>query len=555
LSGQLAATLKQMLPTTDERVWFIRRLHVDLDLNAGWNEAHISRVWARHLAVAVARAIVSGADGGNVLWFASRPAYLARFLVDLARGQAWDKWYYESFDGLKMLPVSAALRTVLCDDPTIGQAALSQLSAADLRTLTGQLAAPDAERVLTALCAGCPTESAAVSVAERIASAVAACPTDFVSFIHEGTRAFYWYQHVIRRDPHLAGAIQQEIVRALCCLARLTLQSDTAALLRALGHGDPGDIVRCVGPRDAERLRILHHVPLAVLRTMIPRVTHEAVPETSRVQGVRYTPFGGVFLLLPILARLPLDALTQDWEGIADARAASILRMMLVARCYGPQGQAIVRDPLLRDLFEISPSVDQRELDVWQRSVLAPHSEAVVDCLRDWLRANYDASDEGHEATVCKAGCRVTVLLSDGDACDFWQDVRIESAGSRQGPGPAVAARVQQRVAGDVHFLLPGERTAEEPPEAAAALMFAAHTVLRAFSRRLPGFARSSLPYLAANFLDLRGSLEDEAERRVVRLEKPPLDVVLQMSGAARGSYCVNWLDCRPFVLFSVESR
>jgi len=82
------------------------------------------------------------------------------------------------------------------------------------------------------------------------------------------------------------------------------------------------------------------------------------------------------------------------------------------------------------------------------------------------------------------------------------------------------------------------------------ALSVAAQGVLRAFARRLPGFAGSSLPYLYSNFLDFTASLEDEPERRVVRLGRPPLDIVLNMTGMARKEYRLDWLDERPLVLF-----
>ncbi|PYS76797.1 MAG: hypothetical protein DMF66_12790, partial [Acidobacteria bacterium] len=68
--------------------------------------------------------------------------------------------------------------------------------------------------------------------------------------------------------------------------------------------------------------------------------------------------------------------------------------------------------------------------------------------------------------------------------------------------------------------------------------------------RRLPGFATSGLAYLFGNFLDFAGSLEDEEARRVVRVGRPPLNLVLMLTGMNRSSYRLNWLDERPFVLF-----
>ena len=60
----------------------------------------------------------------NVRHFPSRAAYLASFLADLAFGTARSQWYYQSFAGLNALPLSAALRTALCDDSRTGKQAL-----------------------------------------------------------------------------------------------------------------------------------------------------------------------------------------------------------------------------------------------------------------------------------------------------------------------------------------------------------------------------------------------------------------------------------------------
>jgi hypothetical protein len=73
---------------------------------------------------------------------------------------------------------------------------------------------------------------------------------------------------------------------------------------------------------------------------------------------------------------------------------------------------------------------------------------------------------------------------------------------------------------------------------------------MRTFARRLPGFANSSLPYLLANVLDVSARVDEEDERRVVTLGRPPLQYVLGASGLARSTYRLHWLDGRPFVLF-----
>jgi hypothetical protein len=83
------------------------------------------------------------------------------------------------------------------------------------------------------------------------------------------------------------------------------------------------------------------------------------------------------------------------------------------------------------------------------------------------------------------------------------------------------------------------------------ALSVAAQHLMLSLASRLPGFARSGLPYLYRNFLDFAATLEPESERVVVKLGRPPLNIVLSMTGLARAAYKIDWNDDpRPFTLF-----
>jgi hypothetical protein len=69
----------------------------------------------------------------------------------------------------------------------------------------------------------------------------------------------------------------------------------------------------------------------------------------------------------------------------------------------------------------------------------------------------------------------------------------------------------------------------------------------------LPGFAGSNLPYLSCNFLEFAASIEEDDSRRVVRIGRPPLHLILNMTGMTRQNYRLSWLDERPFALFQQE--
>ena len=64
-----------------------------------------------------------------------------------------------------------------------------------------------------------------------------------------------------------------------------------------------------------------------------------------------------------------------------------------------------------------------------------------------------------------------------------------------------------------------------------AVATLARHTLAR-FAGRLPGFASASAPFLRTNLLGSGATLSGEAEITHVRLERPPLDVLLSITGA-----------------------
>ena len=85
------------------------------------------------------------------------------------------------------------------------------------------------------------------------------------------------------------------------------------------------------------------------------------------------------------------------------------------------------------------------------------------------------------------------------------------------------------------------------------ALSIAAQQLLRGLAWRLLGFAGSNLPYLSRNFLEFAATIEADDARHVVRIGRPPLYLILSMTGMTRQSYRLSWRDERPFALFQQE--
>jgi hypothetical protein len=86
-----------------------------------------------------------------------------------------------------------------------------------------------------------------------------------------------------------------------------------------------------------------------------------------------------------------------------------------------------------------------------------------------------------------------------------------------------------------------------------AAAQAAAARLLEAFSSHLPGFAGSGDAYLRRNFLDVPATVDWEPARLLVRLGRPPLHVVLTLTGLLRRRYQLSWLDGLPVEVFPEE--
>ncbi|HEY6245726.1 MAG TPA: hypothetical protein VIX17_17370 [Pyrinomonadaceae bacterium] len=214
----------------------------------------------------------------------------------------------------------------------------------------------------------------------------------------------------------------------------------------------------------------------------------------------RETAFGGIFLLLPLLDDLPLEESLADWPHADEAAAISLVRFLILIKCLGStNAQRPFADPLIRDLLVVPPTLSEADLNKWQGSITRGHIETFRNTLISWQHFQGRVIDERQ-------------LDSDLEYLSL--------------PDSRVFAVELERV-----------------------LDIAAHLVLRNFSRRLPGFAESNLPYLWSNFLNFHANVEEDPTRRVVRMTGPPLRLVLGLTGMMRQTYRLSWQEL-PFNLF-----
>jgi hypothetical protein len=471
LRDRLGAFLEPVAASAPEAIWLLRSVELDIALDAGADPDAIAAAWSTALARAITSSLNSTAQG--VVFFPDRIAYLASFLRDLAGGEAWSLWYYESFAGLRALPLAAALRTAILAEPQSGLRALLQLEQWALARVIEALGPNEAKRVFDGIA---DADTAALPSSDTILEAwtegqsALLCPERL---------ALSFYLALARRAPQ---ANCRTMARTLAACRLELIASGSLARL-------PGSAV------------YLKRLPQPV------RAALAAPPEPSAAGDVRHTPHGGLFLLLPHLAELPVDALPDS------AQDHPLLRFLILAACAGKDALPVFLDPVWRDLFGVPGGM-----------------------LPDAACRNF---------TLADPATRKLPLRSSG----------AERVGERWGTQRALSGRSSQddvRSGGGFPTSprpSPPHWGGEGEEVAIRALQPAAELVLARFARRLPGFANSTAPYLRRNFLAARARVSFLPDAIEASLSRPPLDLVLSMAGIGREQLTLPWLDARPIVL------
>jgi len=581
LPSTVGAALSMLLPASAPDVWLIRSLEVDLDIGLHQGEDAAARSWARQIACTVADVVLGQTQSDETLHFPDPVAYLAQFLADLAEGSAWGKWYYRKFEGLRFLPVSAALRTAVCRDSETGRQALVQLSMAQLSRIIESLNEHDAGLVLDAI---------APQAWEQKRNLLQEIDTGLfgeVSFsTFENRSALLLYLKICSRYPHFARAWPGSLALAAVRLKRIfndTPVAEQRLLLLALEGSDLISLYR-LRAGDAEVLRTLFGSPMSCLSAMVGPNQASDFEDI----GARRTSCGGIFFLLPLLAEMPLAEITADWPSAADCLPSQLVRLVLLMKCVGTSAAApLFEDSLVRDLLELSPKLSALCLAQWLKSLsFAQLARMQAEILRWQWRSEHDFNNNlavmrwyQRQSLLCFDSSQRLLLLAIPDSFagrewlhNFWLQW-IPGHAQAIDKGPSLLANQREEIATrrlsdqngiaapstpeneadwliqDLDFLaLP--RTHRGSKFSELAFSAVAHGLVRSFSRKLPGFASASPAYIHHNFLATNATLEDQPAQRIVRLAAPPLHVVITMAGLDSQRYDLSWTGPRPFVLF-----
>jgi hypothetical protein len=361
--GEAAEALRQALEDIlsplaawqSDEVIVIRRLELTFDLDTSRELPDIARHWAARLSAALVRSL-DGSRTTGMLRFASRAHFLARFLVDAAAGRAPSKWYYRQFRGLDALAIPAALRTALIDDVEQGIAALHALDLQELVPVLQALGAREARRVVEAVWSHAGDASRIESAADALIPVVPG-----------------WRSLALTLDSPWTSALALIALASDPPIAPLPAIAKLAASVAAWPHEQSG-LAQEQAPPELAPLAALSETKRAAVAAAFGKSGARTATVEEPVSA--YTPFGGLILLLPHVAELPIDAMFDSGDR-------PWVRLMVLARCAGAdRAPRALADPVLARLCGVSEK--------------APHFHKWIEDARDRLVAfdrSFDPTD------------------------------------------------------------------------------------------------------------------------------------------------------------------
>jgi hypothetical protein len=517
LPGEFSAGLQPLLAIDDDGVLLLKRIAFDCELDLTRERSMLASRWAYAFARALMRASDTECDG--VLRFHSAAAFRARFVRDLAAGQAWHCWYYKTFEGLRHLSVSGAVRTLLLEDPTLGRCTLLELPPTAWDGLASCINRGDALRIIDGLSGeqgDLPVAAidAMLHVIDREIDGTAPWFVRALRVFHEGLHAGAVASPALAAFVRIAGKI-----------ATCSWWVDTPSLAGTIASGDITALARLDDDHDLDVWSALNSRP--EWRPKLSEVVERIADHRRNIAPAeeRCTGFGGLVFLLAEIDVLLTPSVVSALPRGSTADVRNLAAWIALAQAAGASAATrFARESFWRDLLSISPDTG---LDTIQKWLAGSSAHAALAALAD--EAGGLMRGESQTTSLQVSGGRRTVVVDT--ASSLW--MRFEEGPARESvswPSRLKAARVARA---DWMFLAAPWNL---PPEWRLFFVQLAQIGLRRFAYRIPGFRGSSLAHLSANFLGASGR---SSGRGSLRLSRPPLYPMLQLTGIARGR--VKW--------------
>ena len=336
-----AQALQWLCPAADESLWFIRRLDVELAVDASWDPEQFARPWSTEIGRSVQRVLNGGERSGEVIRFSNRAAFLARFVTDLAHGSAWDCWYYTSFDSLRGLAVDQAICEALVRDPSLTETALRRMSdEGNLENVLGKLSPAGAAQILRTVA----NQSSSIANTRSVVESLLNSPDSKLLRTGSPIDALRLCLNANRLGTgdsiaDLAGALDR-----LLSIAEFVRNESSSSVVEALLQGDINEAFaasrRSATPDAVDALDRLRSMLGDDAKLMARTVALLRSSPTSparlpgRADGGIETVCGGAFLLLRSLIDSGIASLIET-AAHSESQVAEKLRWFVLLKCLG----------------------------------------------------------------------------------------------------------------------------------------------------------------------------------------------------------------------------
>lgn len=618
LQQRLDQQLQNTLPHTLEKKaqsllqdqgWlFIRKLNIRLTINTTRDQDQIAKLWSLHILDAIQKI---KKNNSSYIYFPTYRAYIAAFIADLVAGDSCSKWYFHHFDGLRLLPLSVAVRTLLCNYGSAATSCLTELNDKSLQRLFEVLSQQDAKHVLHALATNDQQTTiiqltTSMELQKSIEEFIISFQKSHHSTLTTAQAALSFYVKIKQKNKQCRGVALKDLAEALCYLlyycqvttdryaVYLVLKYIVEKKLAALYQHDAALAEHCLP---------LQNYPTACLQDIVKAMhVHMNAQNIQTVNDVTtveqesfYSAHGGLIMLAPAVDRLALQTHVRDWPNLGEVSAAHILRWLIALKaCAVGKYSDLLYDRAAREIYQISPTISLTNIQTWLQEIelkqwlslgkalmvreqgfvvlnfrmeksfaFALFDEVRARCVHFEVRA-----EQIDEKFARRMLCRLTrrkisplrlyvstelyAVFDDIKDCRLYDlaTVGIDNLGiDNCAAAVQVLAKCPTSLAEDFKFL----SFPKEPPFFALAdnmLSCFAQQVLRDFSHRLPGFAHASLVYLHKNILHTSIHIKQHENDFDIHIDAPPLNVLLSMTGISRQQFTLSWQNERNYRLY-----
>ncbi len=525
----------------DETLYFIEQMEVNLALDLSQNDdREVAKAWVRALHQGILRTLSQ--HGSRITTFQNRSEFVASFLEELLRGNAWEKWYYQEFDPFKSLPFGQIARQVLTVDEDVGRDVLIELTRRGaLALLLGNLTDGEVEAIVfQCLLPPSPrvvlpnTYLVWVQSLRFILDASRFRPTDTVA-----RNLARLYLALLNQRPELGPDVNlarfihdllelSHVLRGLADRQRFLalVESDEAtAIFAQLGRGNERQwltVLRQLGLAPEQQwtiaLRQLDRGSLQQLAALLREVRGSEVANLLRDLGVAasqpatsrlFSPYGGLFLIIPSIIELGLYEYLQrcPYPEPQDCPKAGVLLVIMALQCLGRENaEPGIRDRALALFAGLSALLELSSLETYTASITSDMHAAFH---RDFQ--NYQA------ALMSQPHFSLLQRNSLGTPPEYFEALHLWTE-----TNPLLGDRELDRSLAQVSGF-----------------------VLTWFSTKLGAFASSSPDYLRRNFWESQAEIEIFEDRIMVHFLTCPLQMVLRMAGFDHNTWTAPWLEGR----------